>query len=377
MHNSPETYKRMELYIHILIWVCVFTSPILFFWRENEAIDSFDVLHRLYYPVASCLLFYLNYCLLIPHLLMPKHYRWFVCINLIAMFGFTLFHELYLIKCVTHFPEFPMEPHPHRPPPQEKEWITHGLNMDFLHSRKPLFFVRDFLTLLLIGMLSVAVKLSWRWREAEMARKKAELARTEAELINLKNQTNPHFLLNTLNNIYALIGIDTDKAQKSLLQLSVLLRYVLYEDHAQPVPLTKEVDFIDTYVELMRLRFNEKVEIRKSLQVKEPEKICIASLIFISLVENAFKHGISSCEKCFISFSLTGNPERLVFTCENSNHPKTKSDKAPRGIGLQLIEGRLRHYYPDSYTWQYGPREDGKTYRSVITIRLHPSTTHT
>ena len=110
---------------------------------------------------------------------------------------------------------------------------------------------------------------------------------------NLRNQLNPHFLLNTLNNIYALIAFDSDKAQQAVQELSKLLRYVLYDNQQTYVPLCKEVDFIRNYIELMRIRLSANVQMITKFDIQPDSQTLIAPLIFISLIENAFKHGIS------------------------------------------------------------------------------------
>lgn len=117
-----------------------------------------------------------------------------------------------------------------------------------------LFILRDMLSLILTVGLAVSIKMTRRWYEAEASRRELEKSKTEAELKNLKNQLNPHFLLNTLNNIYALIAFDTDKAQKAVQELSKLLRYVLYENQEIYVPLSREAEFIRNYIELMKIR---------------------------------------------------------------------------------------------------------------------------
>ena len=123
-----------------------------------------------------------------------------------------------------------------------------------------LFFLRDMLSLVFTIGLSAAIRMSARWTQNEAARKEAERNRAEAELKNLRNQLNPHFLLNTLNNIYALIAFDSDKAQQAVQELSKLLRYVLYDNQQTYVPLCKEVDFIRNYIELMRIRLSANVQ---------------------------------------------------------------------------------------------------------------------
>ena len=154
--------------------------------------------------------------------------------------------------------------------------------------------------MILTAGLSAAIKLSRRWAQMDAARREAEKSRTEAELKNLRNQLNPHFLLNTLNNIYALIAFDTDKAQTAVQELSRLLRHVLYDNQQNFVTLDKEMDFIRNYIELMRIRLSANVRVETKIDVRPDSRTEIAPLIFISLIENAFKHGISPTDPSHI-----------------------------------------------------------------------------
>ena len=216
--------------------------------------------------------------------------------------------------------------------------------------------------------LSAAIRMSRRWTANEAARHEAEQQRTEAELKNLRNQLNPHFLLNTLNNIYALIAFDTDKAQQAVQELSRLLRHVLYDNQQNLVPLNKEMDFIRNYIALMRIRLASNVMVETYFDISPEDRTEIAPLIFISLIENAFKHGISPTEPSYIRirFSQTGN--RVTCEIANSYHPKTQTDKSGSGIGLEQVRRRLELSYPGHYTWQQGLDKTGKEYRSTLTI---------
>lgn len=137
--------------------------------------------------------------------------------------------------------------------------------------------------------------------------------KTEAELKNLRNQINPHFLLNTLNNIYALISFDQTKAQKAVLSLSALLRQMLYGTQKNAITLKEEADFITHYVDLMRIRTGENVNIKLNISIPPSNDIFIAPVILISLVENAFKHGISPTMASFISINLFSDGEKIEF----------------------------------------------------------------
>lgn len=133
--------------------------------------------------------------------------------------------------------------------------------------------------MIFVAGLGAAIRTSLRWRQAEERLIEAERQKTEAELKNLKNQLNPHFLLNTLNNIYALIAFNSDKAQEAVQELSKLLRHVLYDNQQTFVPLEKELDFIRNYVALMRIRLPQQVEVSVNLEVDSGGALQIAPLI--------------------------------------------------------------------------------------------------
>ena len=211
--------------------------------------------------------------------------------------------------------------------------------------------------------------MSARWTQAEAARKEAERNRSEAELKNLRNQLNPHFLLNTLNNIYALIAFDTDKAQQAVQELSKLLRYVLYDNQQTYVPLGKETDFIRNYIELMRIRLSSNVQMTTQIDILPDSRTLIAPLIFISLIENAFKHGTSNDRPSFIRIDIHERGGELVCRIRNSCFPKTASDRSGSGIGLKNLSKRLEMIYPQRHTFEYGER--GGTYTALLRIKLH------
>ena len=216
--------------------------------------------------------------------------------------------------------------------------------------------------------LSAAIRLSGRWVQVEAARREAEKSRTEAELKNLRNQLNPHFLLNTLNNIYALIAFDTDKAQTAVQELSRLLRHVLYDNQQNFVTLGKEMDFIKNYIALMRIRLSANVTVETRFDIRPDSPTEIAPLIFISLIENAFKHGISPTEPSHIRIYFSESAHEVRCEIANSYHPKNEADKSGSGIGLEQVRKRLELTYPGRYAWQHGVSEDGKEYKSVLVI---------
>jgi LytS/YehU family sensor histidine kinase len=230
-----------------------------------------------------------------------------------------------------------------------------------------IFILRDVILLTLVVVLSTAIKMSSRWTKIEAMQKEMQQAMIEAELKNLKNQINPHFLLNTLNNIYALAQLNSPKVKPAIMDLSRLLQYVLYENNKMYVPLKEEVNFIGNYIDLMRLRLPANTNLSVKFDIRENSGVMIAPLIFISLIENAFKHGVSSDEYSFIDISLTEKEDgKIEFLCRNSHFPKDESDKSGSGIGLQQVKKRLELIYPYRYMWH--KEIENNIYSTVLII---------
>jgi LytS/YehU family sensor histidine kinase len=230
------------------------------------------------------------------------------------------------------------------------------------------FVARKMLLLTVPIVLATLIQQSLHWYQIEEKQKESEMQRKELELKNLQSQFNPHFLLNTLNNIYALISFDQKKAQNAVISLSELMRQMLYGNEQTDINLQDEIQFIDNYINLMRLRLPQTVEIDVRYDIPEPCRIRIAPLIFISLVENAFKHGVSLSEPCFISIHLSADDHQICFESSNSNFPKSKKDSSGHGIGLDQVQRRLDILYPENYKWEKGILKDNNTYISKITI---------
>jgi sensor histidine kinase YesM len=221
----------------------------------------------------------------------------------------------------------------------------------------------------MIAAVSVAFKMTATWYATENARKELERSRSEAELQNLKSQLNPHFLFNTLNNIYSLIALSPERAQEAVHDLSRLLRYVMYESSQPYVTLEKDLDFVRNYVELMRIRLPEHVELKTNISSVVPGTL-IAPLLFISLIENAFKHGVSNNKPSFIHIDITQEGNQVICSITNSDfHKDASQDKSGSGIGLVNLDRRLALLYPNKHVYTYGP--EGDTYRSYLSITIN------
>ena len=218
-----------------------------------------------------------------------------------------------------------------------------------------------------IAMIGLAI--GRRYYEQKVALKEKLLdeqrKHTEAELAWLKNQLNPHFLFNTLNNISSLVQINPDEAQDKIGQFSDLLRYALYETKHQMVPLQGEIEFMDNYIALMSLRCGSNVEIKTNYQVLD-STLEIAPMLFLSPLENAFKHGVSSSNPSFIHISFRTEKGKISFNCENSNYPKDNHNRSGSGIGIENLKRRLELLYHNHYCYKQNV-EDG-IYKTSIEI---------
>ncbi len=212
--------------------------------------------------------------------------------------------------------------------------------------------------MLLIGVLGInlAMKAYMIARDREKMLAELQSRSLEQSLQYMKYQINPHFFMNTLNNIHALVDIDPEKAKLSILELSRLMRYTLYDGEKSLVPLSKDLDFVRNYVSLMKIRYADAVKVTLSTP-SDVSGIEVPPLVFATFVENAFKHGISYEEDSFVDISVTASPGEILFTCRNRSHPQPSSGG---GLGLSNIRGRLDIIYGSSYHLDIS--EDGGVY---------------
>ena len=340
MRNKIKQNLHIDnVFIHITVWLIVFGLP-LFLTDRGQGINLSYFWGHASVMVAFMVVFYINYLFLIEKFLYKQKTTEYILINLflIIVIGTLMYYAHDFIMGLN------LNGRPMR---------GRGRGRNRRYTSIPYMFIaRNVFSLALIVGVSVGIKMSARWAKVESERKELEKAKTEAELQNLKSQINPHFLLNTLNNIYALIEFNPTKAQTAVEELSKLLRHLLYDNNDTYVPLLKEVEFIKNYIELMRIRLSKNVKLTTKIEVSPKSSIRIAPLIFISLIENAFKHGVSGSKDCFIDIELKEKSNGDVeFICKNSAFPKRKSDKSGSGIGLNQVKKRLELLYPNKHSW--------------------------
>ena len=331
---------------HVALWAFLFLSP-LTYWR-GTGIRFVQYLMYCMQPLMLMIIFYSNYLYLAPKFFVAGKHRYDLLINLVMIttFGIAL-----------HY------------------WTDYANNLYGVHVRfddaisDVTNILRDCLNFAIFAGGSTALALARKWFTADQKLQESEAARAKAELYNLRSQINPHFLLNTLNNIYALTAINQERAQDAIQQLSKMLRHMLYDNQESSVALSDELQFLENYISLMKIRLSANVDVTFTHNVEVPG-VRIAPLIFISLIENAFKHGISPTEQSFVHIEINATDHEINCRIENSNHPKSNQDRSGHGIGLNQVQRRLDLAYPNHYKWVKGTNEDGTIYTSAIHIDL-------
>ena len=213
---------------------------------------------------------------------------------------------------------------------------------------------------------NTGIKLIYQSMRDEQQMEELKRQNLEAEMDYLKYQINPHFFMNTLNNIHALIDIDTEYAKNAVIELSKMMRYVLYDSGREIISLNKDMQFIENYIGLMRIRYTDAVDIRVEYPHDLPQQVSIPPLLLIVFVENAFKHGVSYSNPSFIHMRVDYADGKVTGTISNSLHA-SKEGKANAGIGLENVRKRLALIYgPKNYSLEI--REEPPTYTVKLVI---------
>lgn len=212
---------------------------------------------------------------------------------------------------------------------------------------------------------NIGIKKFYEAMQADEDKERLARENIEAEMYYLKYQINPHFLMNTLNNIHALIDIDADSAKRCLIELSGMMRYVVYESAVDQMPLRKDIQFIEEYIELMRIRYSHDIDICFNYPDNLPLTVTVPPLILIVFVENAFKHGVSRHNKSYIHINIEVVDGTIVVNFENSVY-QSHSNSRKAGIGLDNVRRRLEHIYSDRHSLNI--EESSEKYRVTLKI---------
>ncbi|MFA5768189.1 MAG: histidine kinase [Bacteroidales bacterium] len=328
--------------------VVLFYSLPFFINPRNETLTFVRYLGYCGSITANLLVFYVNFFVFIKRFMLQKRWIVFFVSNLLLISTVSILLYLWHGYYFTNLAGIPME---HIPPPRNSF----------------VFISRDMFFMMLTASMAVAIRVTLEWQHTDREKAKMEIVASQAEIKNLKNQLNPHFLFNTLNNIYSLMRMDQEKAQEAVLSLSKTLRYVLYDNNQEKVSLDKDLAFTKSYIDLMSLRLTDKVNVRVNISEKT-EGLTIAPLMFITQVENAFKHGISQAAPSFIDIDIDIHEKVILCSVRNSFFPKDVNDYSGSGIGIDNLQRRLSLIYPGKHSFNYSTLNN--VYISELKITL-------
>lgn len=373
----PTINIKQENVTYIAMWLLLFSTPMLILIihassRSNLDIDWWTIIHIEETLGLYFIAFLVHNFLLAPMLLYKRQTGRYLCSVLILVVAFIALQNW--IKPIMrdqkrHRPrtEMPMPPRVNkaedfrddRPRPQFKELrpligpveITNTLAMVFL-----------------MGM-NLGVKLYYKAEEDRNRMQHLEKENLKQRLNYLRYQISPHFFMNTLNNIHALVDIDPEKAKKSIVELSKLMRHILYDGDTNISPLSDEVQFLQNYIALMKMRFTGMVKVNTDFPAMTSQK-GIAPLILAIFAENAFKHGVSYKSPSNIDITLRcHNNEFILFTCKNSKRKDDAKEKdLAGGIGLSNVKNRLELIYGDRYHIDIKDTEDSYKVRLLLPL---------
>ncbi len=350
--------KGLPVLLHLTGWITLFILP-QFLISGGLFNDERTTRIVIFNTLVFVILFYANYLLLVPWLAQKK--RWFLFLFLAAALIVALgyasgkFYENLFT-----------------PPPEVRERIREteqGTPRDD-HGRRRgggMALYNFFITSFLVSGFAVGIRYAESAVRKEEEIKELEKEKLNSELALLKNQVSPHFFFNTLNNIYSLIEINGKDAQEAVLSLSKMMRYMLYESEQGNTRLSREIEFMKSYIDLMKLRLSDRVR----LTVTFPEEYVdqdLPPLLFIPFIENAFKHGVSTVGSSFIDIALGVEGELITFLSTNSIcHSESDGPQQASGIGLDNVRKRLALLYPGRHDLRIDHQE--KVFTVKLTVR--------
>lgn len=336
--------KTYQIALHVLSWGLVFAWVMYFLYSKNmltfgKLADSSMGL------ILMMFIFYVNWFVLIPNYLAKNHILLYIIFVVATLCTVALVQsplDYYL------FPEF-------------------NQNMTALYTPERL--TQYVLSGLVIIFISSGLKVTGNYIRNERRNKVLENQKLATELAFLKSQVNPHFLFNTLNNIYSLAYKQSPETPDAIMKLSLLMRYMLYESNDNMVSLKKEVEHLQNFIDLQKLRLREHTIIKFNIE-GDLDGRQIAPMLLMTLVENAFKHGLVSKNEIGISIDLKVCNDNLIFSTINNTSSHKKRDFG--GIGLENMKHRLRLLYPGRHKLAFEER-DG-TFYATLKINFQPNT---
>ncbi len=359
----------IKVLLHLLAWAILIGLPLYLIQRWQIGKDF--IWHYYIITLISGIIFYVNYLFLVPKFFFDKKKHKYYLSVLILIVCFYFVSDV-SNKLVFKYESGSSQPEQANRPPEERGRMVPPGGGESLSVPGPPFrgmhLYNYAFTSLFLVFFSLGLRVLERHSKIEELQKETEKEKLNSELAFLKSQISPHFFFNTLNNIYSLISINAEDSQKAVLKLSKLMRYLLYESEQGKTTLSSEIDFMNNYIDLMKLRMTDKVSLSVSFPRKYEDKN-IPPLLFVPFIENAFKHGISYREKSFIDIRMEVQSDSIIFRCINSI-PGGKEDvkNGHSGIGLENVSKRLNLLFPGSHSLKVSKSE--KEFEILLNIKF-------
>ncbi|MDY8136048.1 sensor histidine kinase [Aquimarina sp. 2201CG5-10] len=315
----------LAILLHSFLWLLAFLYPL---FSLDDVANTQYIINRNWLSITSVfLVFYINYFVLVNTYFFKRKKLQFYIINILLI---TIFFFLirYFLK-----------------------WNVFNPSIDGIRTREvrsgQMSSIQLILPMILSVGMCVGLKINKKLNKNQLVLQQVKQARLVTEIKYLKYQVQPHFLFNTLNNIYALVDSSPVIAKESIHSLSKMMRYLLHDSSTNKVPLAKEIEFLERYIDLMQLRISSNLKLEKSFPIIN-QPIKIAPLTLISFIENAFKHGIDAMQTSFIKIELKIDNDQIHYSVMNSSFPE-KEKVTNSGIGLKNLKKRLELLYPNKF----------------------------
>ena len=327
--------KWLSVTLHICVWSLLFSTPFIFKPEQPQELKHVEIFHdlrgfQLYFLIVNLLLaslFYFNSFFLFPKFIKNKKYGWLAVIQLLICATIIIICK----QLISDAPPF------------------------------PLFFY------ILLTAVAFCYALIKENQLNDELKKSSENERLKSELQFLRWQISPHFLFNVLNTSVSFARTQSEKLEPMLINLSQLLRYMLYESDGGKVPITKEVEYLNNYIFIQKVRFGNEVKVNFHVDIDENSIIEIEPMLLIPFIENAFKHGVGLVPEPEIDIYLTANNTQIIFSVKNKFIPHENKDKVS-GIGLLNVQRRLSLLYTNKFSLNISS-EDNWFY-ALLTIKL-------
>ena len=335
-HQRPRNIRKQHIgenLLYGLIWSLVFLIPIMNAKLMSEEHVNFSNVLIAWIKISPFFgLFLIHNIFLLPILLKKRKLLLYIGISLLILVVSFMLVEMY----------------------ERWNMSLSGIVLNQVQSRHASLTDLEWYWNIFLGMFmftaNMGLKVLYLSMQQDEDIAKLRKEKLEVELAGLKHQINPHFFMNTLNNIHALIDIDHSMAKQSIIELSEMMRYVVYDSCGDRILLRKEISFINNYIFLMKLRYLEDVDIRFDVPKDINSKIFIPPLILIVFIENAFKHGISYDFPSFIHISVSVSNDIVTMVVENTIAPVQKDVLHQDGIGIENTKKRLDLIYGNKYS---------------------------